>query len=208
MLQMRMRNPNFPALLLFTHEMIFAREGTFSTQNGHIWVESNLHLTASHTHQYRFSANVWVGIISDQVVGPCLLPVGLANVHYRVLVYCSLFCSAHRQMLFMHSGDPARFSHCSPTLLEYHILHIMDWIWWAWGFAFTLTDLNPLDFLRGHMKALVYELPVDSTEDLVVRIVTTDRIQMTSGIWEGVPVIHLPVWFVQCHICYHFEHLL
>ncbi len=49
-------------------------------------------------------------------------------------------------------------------------------------------DLNPLDFfLWGHMKALVYETPVESKENLVARIhAATVMIHNTRGIMDRV----------------------
>ncbi|GBO37895.1 hypothetical protein AVEN_81984-1 [Araneus ventricosus] len=49
------------------------------------------------------------------------------------------------------------------------------------------SDLNPLDFFFWeHMKSLVYEMPVDSAEDLVARIVVVaDKINTTPEILRG-----------------------
>ncbi|GBM11235.1 hypothetical protein AVEN_267807-1 [Araneus ventricosus] len=56
-------------------------------------------------------------------------------------------------------------------------------------------DLNPLDFFFwGHMKSLVYEMPVDSDEDAVV---AADKINTTPGIFERVHQSFLR----RCELC-------
>ncbi|GBM75445.1 hypothetical protein AVEN_182316-1 [Araneus ventricosus] len=47
-------------------------------------------------------------------------------------------------------------------------------------------DLNPLDFFFwGHMKSLVYEMPVNSAEDLIERtVVAADKINTKPAIFE------------------------
>ncbi|GBO40006.1 hypothetical protein AVEN_170211-1 [Araneus ventricosus] len=65
-------------------------------------------------------------------------------------------------------------------------------------------------FLLGAHEILVYEVPVDSAEDLIARIVVaTDKINTTPGICERVPQSFLR----RCELCNdtrvrHSEHLL
>ncbi|GBM52199.1 hypothetical protein AVEN_170987-1 [Araneus ventricosus] len=72
-------------------------------------------------------------------------------------------------------------------------------------------DLNALEFFFwGHMKSLVYEMPVDSAADLAARIaVAADKINTTPGIFKRVRQSFLR----QCELCNdtcgrHFEHML
>ena len=66
--------PNFPAMMFFTDDACFTREGIFNTQNSHVWAEENPHAASVHCHQQRFLVNVWAGIVNDFLIGPYLLP--------------------------------------------------------------------------------------------------------------------------------------
>ncbi|GBL64084.1 hypothetical protein AVEN_155118-1 [Araneus ventricosus] len=77
--------------------------------------------------------------------------------------------------------------------------------------ASSLTGPQPTGlFLLGHMKSSVYEIPVDSAEDLAARIVVAvDKINAPPGIFERVSLSFLR----RCELCNdtrgrHFEHLL
>ncbi|GBM01265.1 hypothetical protein AVEN_170319-1 [Araneus ventricosus] len=79
------------------------------------------------------------------------------------------------------------------------------------GLASSLTGPQPTElFFWGHLKSLVYEMPVDLAEDLVGRIfVAADKINTTSGIFERVRQSFLR----RCELCNdtrgrYFEHLL
>ncbi|KAJ4432842.1 hypothetical protein ANN_21481 [Periplaneta americana] len=58
-------NPNFPALVLFTDEAQFTRDGITDFHNQHIWAYENPRATVPSHHQVRFSLNMWAGIIGD-----------------------------------------------------------------------------------------------------------------------------------------------
>ena len=49
-------------------------------------------------------------------------------------------------------------------------------------------DLTPLDFYQwGHMKSLVYQIPVDTVEDLLARVLgAAQEIQQTPGVMKRV----------------------
>ncbi|KAJ4442666.1 hypothetical protein ANN_04255 [Periplaneta americana] len=66
-------NPNFPALVLFTHEAQFTRDGITNFHNQHVWAYENPRATVPSHHQVRFSLNMWAGIIGDRLVGPHVL---------------------------------------------------------------------------------------------------------------------------------------
>ena len=87
----------------------------------------------------------------------------------------------------------------------------MDGMWPACSLASSLSGTQPLFFFfRRHVKSLVYEMPVDSSEDLVARIVVTvHEINATHAIFEKVCELFLR-W---CQLCndtrvQYFEHLL
>jgi hypothetical protein len=41
--------------------------------NLHIWAEENPHPTRSSSFQYRFSVDVWAGIVDDHLTGPYVI---------------------------------------------------------------------------------------------------------------------------------------
>jgi hypothetical protein len=61
-----------------------------------------------------------------------------------------------------------------PKFVRLYLTAIYNSCWIGWGrpVAWTnvLLDLTPMDFLLGHIKALIYMSPVDSDEDLTVCI--------------------------------------
>ncbi|KAJ4426353.1 hypothetical protein ANN_27167 [Periplaneta americana] len=52
-------NPNFPALVLFTDEAQFTRDGITNFHNQHVWAYENPRATVPSHHQVRFSLNMW-----------------------------------------------------------------------------------------------------------------------------------------------------
>ncbi|KAJ4442110.1 hypothetical protein ANN_11976 [Periplaneta americana] len=52
-------NPNFPALVLFTDEAQFTRDGITNFHNQHVWAIENPRATVPSHHQVRFSLNMW-----------------------------------------------------------------------------------------------------------------------------------------------------
>ncbi|KAJ4434732.1 hypothetical protein ANN_23300 [Periplaneta americana] len=78
-------NPNFPALVLFTDEAQFTRDGITNFHNQHVWAYENPSATVPSHHQVRFSLNMWAGIIGDRLVGPHVLvnrPTGQAYTNF------------------------------------------------------------------------------------------------------------------------------
>ncbi|KAJ4443745.1 hypothetical protein ANN_05523 [Periplaneta americana] len=75
-------NPNFPALVLFTDEAQFTRDGITNFHNQHVWAYKNPRATVPPHHQVRFSLNMWAGIIGDRLVGPHILVNRLTGQAY------------------------------------------------------------------------------------------------------------------------------
>ena len=82
----RTEKPDFPAVVLFTDDSYFTREGIFNRHNSHVWAEANPHVASVDLHQQRFVFNVWEGIFSDSLIGPYLLPQQLSAQIYRVFL--------------------------------------------------------------------------------------------------------------------------
>ena len=76
-----------------------------------------------------------------------------------------------QNMWFQHDGAPPHFT-CA---VRCHLDQRFGQTWIGRGgpiaWPACSPDLTPLDyFLWGHMMSLVYEIPVDSEEDLLVRV--------------------------------------
>lgn len=62
------RNLSFPDIILWTDEATFTSNGVFNSRNYLHWGEENPYLVRQGAFQFRWSINVWVGIIGNQVV--------------------------------------------------------------------------------------------------------------------------------------------
>ncbi|KAJ4435008.1 hypothetical protein ANN_23581 [Periplaneta americana] len=211
-------NPNFPALVLFTDEAQFTRDGITNFHNQHVWAYENPRATVPSHHQVRFSLNMWAGIIGDRLVGPHVLVNRLTGQAYtnfpentipHVLEDTPLINRQH--IHFLHDGSPAHFSRTARRYLDRRFPD--RWIGRGGPIAWPprSPDLKPLDFyLWGHLKSLVYSSPVPDLESLRNRIVAcSEDIRNTPGVWDRVrrSMRH------RCEVCIqagggHFEHLL
>ncbi|KAJ4440477.1 hypothetical protein ANN_08618 [Periplaneta americana] len=157
-------NPNFPALVLFTDEAQFTRDGITNFHNQHVglWGYENPRATVPSHHQVRFSLNMWAGIIGDRLVGPHVLVNRLTGQAYtnflentipHVLEDTPLINRQH--IHFLHDGAPVHFSR---TARRYFDRRFPDrWIDRGGPIAWPprSPDLNPLDFyLWGSFKII------------------------------------------------------
>lgn len=177
-LQQNALNPHFGRTVLFTDECTFTREGTFNTHNAHVWADVNPHATYPHAHQRRFSINVWAGILGDHLIGPYLLPERLNGKTYLTFLQHVLPDLLNvvpprirRVMWFQHDGAPAHYVRDVRNYLD--ITFPNRWIGRGGPVAWPARspDLSPLDFFFwGRLKALMYETPIESPEELVARL--------------------------------------
>ncbi|EZA56081.1 hypothetical protein X777_03191, partial [Ooceraea biroi] len=77
------RNVSFPDIILWTDESTFTPNGVFNCRNFLYWADENPHVVRQGAFQYRWSINVWTGIIGNQVIGPYFLPPRLTGDIYR-----------------------------------------------------------------------------------------------------------------------------
>ncbi|KAJ4446056.1 hypothetical protein ANN_12742 [Periplaneta americana] len=110
-------NPNFPALVLFTDEAQFTRDGITNFHTQHVWAYENPRATVPSHHQVRFSLNMWASIIGDRLVGPHVhvnrltgqaYTNFLENTNPHVLEDTPLINRQH--IHFLHDGALAHFS--------------------------------------------------------------------------------------------------
>ncbi|KAJ4437962.1 hypothetical protein ANN_13901 [Periplaneta americana] len=210
-------NPNFPALVLFTDEAQFTRDGITYFHNQHVWAYENPRATVPSHHQVQFSLNMWAGIIGDRLVGPHVLVNRLTGQAYTNFLQNTIphvledTPPINRQHIhFLHDGAPAHFSRTARRYLDRRFPD--RWIGRGGTIAWPPRgpDLNPLDFyLWGHLKSLVYSSPVPDLESLRNRIVAcSEDIRNTPGVRDRVrrSMRH------RCEVCIqegggHFEHL-
>ena len=62
------RDVSFPDLILWSDEATFTQNGVFNSRNFLYWDEENPHVIREGAFQYRWSINVWAGMIANQVV--------------------------------------------------------------------------------------------------------------------------------------------
>jgi hypothetical protein len=76
-------NTQFVANILFADEAGFTRNGIVNFNNAHVWVDDNPHATVASRHEHRFSINVWVGILGDELLGAAVLLIRLTGAVYH-----------------------------------------------------------------------------------------------------------------------------
>lgn len=62
------RDLSFPDIILWTDEATFTPNGVFNSRNYLHWAEENPHVIREGAFQFRWSINVWAGMIGNQVV--------------------------------------------------------------------------------------------------------------------------------------------
>lgn len=209
---------HFETLILFTDEAGFTRNGIFNFHNNHMWADENPHTFVQRSHQRQFTLNVWGGIIGNYVLGPIFLPQPLNGINYTEFLQNELpnLCEdlpldIRRDMWFMHDGAPPHFS----LIARQQLNNIFENRWIGRGGPITWParspDLNPLDYyLWGHLKQLVYQVPINNIDVLRQRIIDGFEIIRTS------PRLLTRVrqnFIRRIHACqeangHHFEHFL
>lgn len=123
--------------------------------NQHLWDTENPHGIVESGHQYRFSLNVWGGIIGPCLIGPIFLPALLNGQNYHNFLVNTLPLhlidvpiNLRRRSWFMHDGAPAHFSRLVRNWLGQPFVYGDHWIGRGGPIAWPprSPDLNPLDF--------------------------------------------------------------
>ena len=158
--------------ILWTDESTFTKDGIFNQHNEHQWQSSNPHATRSGKSQFKFSVNVWAGIIENRLVGPHIFEENLNGLNYlsflsNTLPLLMVDVPLHdRQVLiFQHDGAPAHFAPPVKTWLDENYRD--RWIGRNGPIRWPprSPDLTPLDFyLWGRLKSLVYTGTITSRE--------------------------------------------
>ncbi|KAJ4433589.1 hypothetical protein ANN_15899 [Periplaneta americana] len=164
-------NPNFPALVLFTYEVQFTRDGITNFHSQHVWAYEN-HVQLFHLIT-RLTGQAYTNFL-ENTIPHVLEDTPLIN--------------RRQHIHFLHDGAPAHFSRTARRYLDRRFPD--RWIGSSGPIAWPprSPDLNPLDFyLWGHLKSLVYSSLVPDLESLRNRIVAcSEDIRNTPGVWDRV----------------------
>ena len=129
----------------------------------------------------RFSLNVWMGVINDNLIGPHFLPNTLNGKVYENFLREHVFelledvpLEIRRGMRYQHDGCPAHFR---ITVREWLNMNFPDrWIGRGGPIPWPARcpDLTPMDYyVWGYMKSLVYDVsPVPTVQELQRRIIS------------------------------------
>lgn len=169
----------FLSKILWTDEASFSRDGVVNTHNIHYWSDENPRWLRQVAHQVQWRINVWCGIYGDHIVGPVFYDGTLNWRRYHDIILTGavtefvddLPLHANREMMFQHDGAPPHFAGNVREWLDG--VFPGRWIGRAGPVAWPARspDLTPLDFyLWGHLKALVYEDPTTTPDDMQERI--------------------------------------
>ena len=177
--------------ILWTDESTFTKDGIFNNHNEHRWAPNNPHEVKTCKSQFKFSVNVWAGMIGETLVGPHIFDENLNGRNYANFLSDTLPSFMEdvplidrRDMIFQHDGAPAHFAR-----------QVKDWLddnysgrWVGRNGLIRWPprspDLTPLDFyLWGRLKSLVYAGPISNRVHLIEKLssaVSTVREEMRT----------------------------
>jgi len=162
-------NPNFGSLMLSSDEATFSDDGILNTRNNHTWsVENPLAYYEKHS-QDKLSVNVWVGVISDYLIGPYIMPDRLNAHAYLVFLKHGppelmedVPILVRGNMWFHHDGAPAHYG-----LGVHAYLHrTYPGRWMGRGrnvpvrWPARCPDFNVIDFLCGVLRKIMFRQPM------------------------------------------------
>lgn len=164
--------------ILWTDESQFTKCGIVNLHITHIWDSENPRIARQISPQYRFSVNLWAGIVGNRLIGPHILPDRLNSDNYLNFLQNDLIdlmddipLATRRDILYQHDGAPA---HCGRNVLQWLNGNYRGrWIGRRGSFPWPARspDLTPLDFyLWGTMKEMVYGSEVATRDELITRI--------------------------------------
>lgn len=167
--------------ILWTDEAQFTRDGVNNFHNLHVWSEQNPHSSREVRSQYRFSVNIWAGIIDQTIIGPVILPPRLDGPAYlrhlntiHETIEDEVPLRVRDRIIYQHDGATPHIARPVLTFLNNQYPNR-----WIGRFAPDeerrwpprSPDLTPLDFfLWSYVKAEVYKVRINTREQLIQRI--------------------------------------
>ena len=178
-LRMCRRDCDIPFKILWTDESTFTRSGVFNYHNSHYWSEENPRKVRINSFQHEFKCNVWCGILGDTIVGPYFFEETVNRLTFLNFLTGSftdmldnLPLSYVRDIWLQLDGCPAHYSRIVRQWLDRNFPN--KWIGRAGSVAWPprSPDLTSMDFfLWGYLKNYVYEVEIDSLQQLKARII-------------------------------------
>ena len=173
-------HPQLCRKIMFTDEATFTRDGITNTRNSHSWAIENPFQTRETHFQYRFSVNIWCGVLNNRLIGPFVFQERLTSERYLLFLQNELPelledvpLQNRVDMWFQHDGAPPHFG---VNVREYlHNTFANRWIGRGGpvGWPPRSPDLTPFDYyLWGHMKSLVYSNNPQTRDHLIQCIMT------------------------------------
>jgi hypothetical protein len=104
LLAKRVINPQLVANIPFSGEAGFTWD---------VWENDNPHTTVASKH-HRFSTNIWVGILGDQLLGEVFLPNRLTGSVYHLFFFVNDYQHFWNMCLFINDTCGSCTTSCSP----------------------------------------------------------------------------------------------
>ncbi|XP_022165622.1 uncharacterized protein LOC111030441 [Myzus persicae] len=125
-------NPNFLKNILFTDEAVFTKDGIFNQHRSHLWSEENPHAIRIRGSQYKFSINIWCGLVGNTLLGPHELPARLNGqgflyfiVHQLPVLLENVPLEEQETMWFMLDGAPPHHTNAVRQQLHYSLTKLL-----------------------------------------------------------------------------------
>ncbi|XP_070519716.1 uncharacterized protein [Cardiocondyla obscurior] len=154
------RDPLFPNKILWTDESLFTPNEIFNSKNYVLWQHENPHAVRKAFFQFRWSLNVWAGIVDNKIIGPYFLPPRLNGELYAKFLENNLPILLEdvpliirQELIYQQDGAPPHFSCRARQVLDNQFAD--RWIGRGGPIAWPARspDLNVLDyFIWGHIK--------------------------------------------------------
>lgn len=172
-------DPLFCRKIIWSDESLFTNCGMFNRRNAHVYALENPHLIREVRNQYRFSVNVWCGILDTRIIGPYFIRGNLNAQAYLNLLENDLeeflddlpLESIRNLHWFQQDGSAVHNANMVTTYLNRRFPN--SWIGTNGSIRWPPRSpcLNPLDYyLWGYLKNKVYDTPSESIVHLKQKI--------------------------------------
>ncbi|XP_067005481.2 uncharacterized protein [Anabrus simplex] len=216
LLEKNAESPDFLDCVLWNSEAMFSRKGIFNFESAQYWTVENPNSVVQQRIKERKGANLWVGVISNCIIGPHTLPDRLTPEYYNYFItevlpklLEDLPLGIRSKICFQQDGAPVH--RLKAVRKELPSIFPGGWFGKNESVAWPprSPDLNPVEFfLWNHLKNVVYKKPYKSVDDLLDSIkssIASVTVDMLRRVRENV--------VRRARLCIqaggtHFEHLL
>lgn len=104
------RDNFFPDRILWTDEATFTPNGVFNSHNFVFWVEENPHAIRECRFQYRWTINVWAGILENRIISNKLILIisKLKKSFFVLIIFIIFFAIFSDRSLFSTASSKWR----------------------------------------------------------------------------------------------------